>query len=99
MNLEQAEETYQSCEAMSQEGRYEEAIALLDTLEDVLPNSTGVAYLRAQGLAALGRTDEAAIAQQALITRISDGLADCITMSDFLSPANYDFNIITLQLI
>lgn len=60
MDREEAEQRYQQAAALFQAGRPGEALAILDRLDSAFPNLPRIMYARAECLAQLGKTDQAA---------------------------------------
>lgn len=85
MNREQAEERFHRIGTLYLKRRHSEALTLINVLETVFPNSTQLAYLRAQNLAALGRIEEAGVTLDALKSRIEEGRTDYAALRDLLS--------------
>lgn len=59
MNSKLAEQYYRRADELCREGKTEEALPLLNILDDAFPEQKNIQYARAHCLASLGRTDDA----------------------------------------
>lgn len=69
MDAREAKERFKNADDMYREGRYGQALVLLDSLNEQYPNTKNIMYPRALCLAKVGRVDEAVVVCDELVAR------------------------------
>ena len=72
MNAAEVQDKYRLSSSFFEQEKYVEALTTIEQLEPLLPNSLGLALLRARTVAALGRNDEAEAACQQVARRLAE---------------------------
>ncbi len=80
MNAAEVQEKYLQSSTFFAEAKYVEALTTIEQLEPLLPNSLGLALLRARTVAALGRSDEAEAVCRRVATRLAEARREANAM-------------------